>query len=99
MDARRTIELIRRMRGEILRVCAEHGAHDVRVFGSLARGDADEQSDVDLLVRFDPDRSLLDHARLVLKLEELLGRRVDVVSEGGIKARIRDRVLREAVPL
>jgi hypothetical protein len=86
-------------RQEILRVAAKHGAHNVRVFGSVARGEADENSDIDLLVAFEPGRSLLDHAGLWLDLQELLGCKVDVVSDGGIKPRIRERVLKEAVPL
>jgi uncharacterized protein len=92
-------DLLREKREEILRIAAKHGARNVRVFGSIARGDDDEQSDIDLLVEFEPGRSLLDHAALWVDLQELLGCKVDVVSEGGIKPRIRDRVLREAVPL
>jgi hypothetical protein len=91
--------LLKEKREEILRIAARHGAHNVRVFGSVARGEADAQSDIDLLVEFEPDRSLLDHAALWLELQELLGCKVDVVSEGGVKARIRDRVLREALPV
>jgi hypothetical protein len=91
--------LLKEKRNEILRVAARHGAHNVRVFGSVARGEADEQSDIDLLVEFEPDRSLLDHAALWLELQDLLGCKVDVVSEGGVKARIRERVLREALPV
>ena len=83
----------------ILRIAAKHGAHNVRVFGLAARGEADEESDIDLLVEMEPGRSLLDHAALWLELQEVLGRRVDVVSDRGIKARIRERVLREAVLL
>lgn len=71
----------------------------MRVFGSVARGEADEKSDIDLLVEFESGRSLLDHAGLRLELQDLLGCKVDVVSERGIKPRIRERVLREAVPL
>lgn len=71
----------------------------MRVFGSVTRGEADEQSDIDLVVEFGPERSLLDHAALWLELQELLGCKVDVVSERGIKPRIRERVLKEAVPL
>ena len=96
MDVR---ELLKAKREDILRVAARHGARNVRVFGSIARGEADERSDVDLLVGFEPGRSLLDHAALWLELQDLLGCKVDVVSEGGIKARIRERVLREAVPV
>ena len=92
-------ELLRDKRDEIVRIAAKHGARNVRVFGSVARGDADENSDVDLLVDMEAGRSLLDHAALWLELQELLGRKVDVLSQRGIKPRIRDRVLREAVPL
>jgi predicted nucleotidyltransferase len=92
-------DLLREKREEIPRIAAKHGARNVRVFGSAARGEADERSDIDLLVEFEPGRSLLDHAALWLELQELLGCKVDVVSDRGIKPRIRDRVLRGAVPL
>jgi predicted nucleotidyltransferase len=84
---------------EILRVAREHGAHDVRVFGSRARGDARPDSDLDLLVRFEDGRSLLDLVGMKLALEELLGVRVDVVTERSLSRYIRDRVLAEARPL
>jgi len=86
-------------RREILAVAAKHGARHVRIFGSVARGEADERSDIDLLVDMEPGRSLLDHASLWLELNTTLGCKVDVVSERGLKPRIRERVLREAVPL
>lgn len=89
-------ELLKEKRDEILRVCARHGARNVRVFGSVARGEADEKSDLDLLVEFEPGSSLLDQAALVLELEQLLGRRVDVVSEGGLYWLLRRRILKEA---
>lgn len=92
-------ELLQAKREEILKICARYGAHNVRVFGSVARGETDEQSDIDLIVDFEPGRSLLDHAGLWLELQELLGVKVDVVSSRGIKARIRERVLQEAVSL
>lgn len=91
--------LLQAKREDILRVAAKHGARQVRVFGSVARGEADEDSDIDLLVEFEPHRSLLDHAALWLELQELLGCKVDVVSDRGLAPRIRDRVLREAMPL
>ncbi len=90
---------IREKRAQILRVAAAHGAGNVRVFGSVVRGDAGSESDIDLLVDFEPGRSLLDHAALQMELEALLGRRVDVASARGLRPRIRDRVLREARPL
>ena len=71
----------------------------MRVFGSVARGEADETSDLDLIVTFEPGRTLPDHAALVLELEKRLGCRVDVISERGMKPRIRERVLKEARPL
>ena len=91
--------LLKEKREEILRIAAHHGARNVRVFGSVVRGETHAQSDIDLLVEFEPDRSLLDHAALWLDLQDLLGCKVDVVSEGGVKARLRDRILREAVPV
>jgi hypothetical protein len=92
-------DLLQAKREDILKVCARYGAHNVRVFGSVTRGEADEQSDIDLMVDFEPGRSLLDHAGLWLALQELLGGKVDVVSSRGIKARIRERVLQEVVSL
>jgi predicted nucleotidyltransferase len=90
---------LQKRREAILDLCARHGATKVRVFGSVARGEAQEGSDLDLLVVFEEGRTLLDHARLKLALEGLLGVPVDVVSEGGLAPRLRERVLREAVPL
>lgn len=92
-------ELLREKREDILRVCAAHGASNVRIFGSVARGEDDARSDVDLLVEMEPGRSLFDLGGLQYELERLLGCPVDVVTVQGLKARIRDRVLREAVPL
>ena len=91
--------LLEDKREEILRIAAEHGAREVRVFGSMARGEADEESDIDFLVELETGRSLMDLGGLQMELESLLGRRVDVVTARGLKARIRDRVLREAVPV
>ncbi|MCX6377782.1 MAG: nucleotidyltransferase family protein [Armatimonadetes bacterium] len=92
-------ELLESKREEILRIAAKHGARNVRIFGSVARGEADDASDVDFMVEFEPTVSLFDHASLLVELEDLLGRKVDVASMRGLKERIRDRVLREAVPL
>ncbi len=91
--------LLKEKRAAILETAKRHGARNVRIFGSVARGDYDDESDLDFLVELEPGRSLLDHASLLLDLEGLLGRKVDVVSEKGIKARMRDRVLKEAKPL
>jgi uncharacterized protein len=91
--------LLGQKRQDVLRIAGTYGARRVRVFGSVARGEADAQSDVDFLVELDPGRSLLDLGGLQFELQALLGRSVDVVTERGLKARIRERVLREAVPV
>jgi uncharacterized protein len=93
------VEAVRRRRAEILRLAARYGASSVRVFGSIARGDANSESDVDLLVEFEPGRSLLDLIGLELDLRDLLGLHVDVATAASLKDRIRPRVLAEAVPL
>jgi len=84
---------------EILAIAQRHGARNVRVFGSAARGEARPDSDVDLLVDLEPGRTLLDHVALWQDLEELLGCRVDIVVEGGINRHLRDRILAEATAL
>ncbi|MDK2932110.1 MAG: uncharacterized protein PWR07_2241 [Bacillota bacterium] len=94
-----TEKAFREKRDEILRICAKYGARNIRIFGSLARGEADELSDIDFLVELEPGRSLLDLGGLQYELEALLQCRVDVVTERGLKRRIRERVLREAVPV
>ena len=91
--------LLGQKRQDVLRIAGKYGARRVRVFGSVARGEADAESDVDFLVELDPGRSLLDLGGLQFELEALLGRPVDVVTERGLKARIREQVLREAVPV
>ena len=91
--------LIETHRRELLAIAARYGVTDVRVFGSMARGDADDTSDVDLLVRPLPGTSLLDLGGLVMDAQELLGRHVDVVSERALNPRIRQLVSREAQPL
>jgi len=92
-------ELLQTKREDILRTAAKYGAYNVRVFGSVARGEADEKSDIDLLVDMEPDRSLLDLAGLLIELEDLLGCKVDAITEKGLRERIRERVLKEAVAL
>ncbi len=92
-------ELLKEKQREILGLAAKHGARNVRVFGSVARGKADERSDVDFLVEMEPGRSLLDLGGLQAELEALLGCPVDVVTEKGLKPRIRGRVLAEAVQI
>jgi uncharacterized protein len=93
------VQLLREKREEILQVAAKHGARRVRIFGSVARGEADASSDLDLLVEMEPGRSLLDLGELLMELQDLLGCRVDVVTEKGLRERIRERVLKEAVAL
>ncbi len=92
-------KLLQENRDQILCVATKHGAINLRVFGSVARGEATDGSDIDLLVEMEPGRSLLDRAALVVELEQLLGRKVDVATEKALKPRIRERVLRDAVPL
>ena len=86
-------------REEILRLASCHGAYNVRVFGSMARGDANEDSDVDFLVDMEKGRSLLDLGGLLMDLQDLLARKVDVATENGLHWYVHDRVLEEAVPL
>jgi predicted nucleotidyltransferase len=92
-------ELLRTRREDILRTATRYGAFNVRVFGSVARGEADAESDIDLLVDMEPGRSLLDLSGLLIDLEDLLGCNVDVITERGLRDRIRERVLREAIAL
>lgn len=92
-------ERVDEMRAAVLRAADLHGARNVRVIGSVARGEAGPDSDLDLLVELDKGRSLLDHAALVIELEALLGCKVDVATEQGLRPRVRERVLAEAVPL
>ncbi|MBC6476637.1 MAG: nucleotidyltransferase family protein [Hormoscilla sp. GM7CHS1pb] len=92
-------ELLKEKREEILEIAAKHGAINVRVFGSVARGEADADSDVDFLIDLGENLSPWFPVRLIRDLESLLERKVDVVTENGLKTRIRDRVLEEAVLL
>ena len=92
-------ELLQTKRAEILRIAAKHGAQNLRVFGSAATGTGGPDSDVDFLVAMEPGRSLLDHTALWQELEDLLGCKVDVVSEKALHWYIRDRILQQAVPL
>lgn len=92
-------ELLRAKREDILQTARKYGAYNVRVFGSVARGEADEKSDIDLLVDMEKGRSLFDLGGLLMDLQDLLGCDVDVVTEKGLRERIRERVLKEAVAL
>ena len=92
-------ELLQEKREDILRTAANRGAYNVRIFGSVARGEADEKSDIDILVDLEPGRSLFDLGGLLMDLQDLLGHDVDVVTERGLRERIRERVLKEAIAL
>jgi uncharacterized protein len=90
---------VKAKREDILRIAAKYGARNVRLFGSRARGDARSDSDVDFLVDMPSGCSLLDVGRLLMDLQDILGRKVDVVEPEGLHWYIRDKVLKEAVPL
>jgi hypothetical protein len=88
--------LLIRKRQEIFALAQRRGAKNIRIFGSVARGDARPDSDIDLLIDLDPDRSLMDVGGLAMDLSHLLNHPVDVVTEAGLRERIRPRVLNEA---
>jgi len=90
---------LRTHREAILKLARQHGARNVRIFGSAARGDATTDSDLDVLVEMEEGRSLVDHVALKQDLEDLLGQDVDVVTEASLHPRVCEQVLREAVPL
>jgi uncharacterized protein len=92
-------QLVKEKRKEILRIAAKHGAYNVRIFGSVARGEAGPESDVDFLVDVGADHSSWFPAGLMVDLEDLLGCKVDVVEPEGLHWYIREQVLKEAVPL
>ena len=92
-------EAVKAKRGDILRLATKHGASNVRLFGSVARKEAGPESDVDVLVDLDAGRSLFDLGGLLMDLQDLLGCKVHLVTEGALHWYIRDRVLSEAVPL
>jgi uncharacterized protein len=94
-----TLEAIRSRANEIRAIATAHGAKNVRVVGSVARGTDREDSDLDLLVTFEPNVGLLEHARLVIELQHLLGRKVDVASERGVRANVRRKLEADAKSL
>ena len=94
-----TKDIIRQRRDDIVRLAAKHGATNIRVFGSVARGQAKQDSDLDLLIDVGPKTSSWFPAGLILDLENLLGCRVEIVTEKGLDPALRDRVLSEAIPL
>jgi predicted nucleotidyltransferase len=93
------LEFVRDRKSEIQELAASHGARNVRLFGSVARGDSREDSDVDLLVDLDAGRSLFDLGGLLMDLRDLLGAEVDLIEAGSLHPYVRDRVLAEAIPL
>jgi predicted nucleotidyltransferase len=93
------LERLDSKRSQVLDLAQRYGARNVRMIGSVARGDARPDSDLDLLVDLERGRSLLDQAALMIELEKLLGCRVDVATDQGLRSRVRERVLKEAVPL
>ena len=92
-------DLLKQKREAMIALANKHGAHNPRIFGSVARGDSGSESDIDLLVKMEAGRSLLDLSALTLDLRELLGVKVDVVSEDGLYWLLRRRILKEAKPL
>lgn len=92
-------KLLLPLREEILKIAAQYGAYNVRVFGSVARGEARLDSDVDFLVEIEPQRTLLDQIGLMQSLEELLKRKVDIAEPDTLHEIIREKVLKEAVVL
>jgi uncharacterized protein len=93
------IDSIRKNRDEIIRIAAKHGATQVRLIGSVARGETRPDSDVDLLVTWREGTSLLNQAALILELESFLNRKVDIASDGWVKPSIRESVDRDAIAL
>ena len=93
------LESLRQYRDEILAAAARHGARNVRVFGSVARGDDHENSDVDLLVDVEPGRTLLDVIAFEQDVQQLLGRKVEVLTDGGLSPHLQRRILDEAASL
>lgn len=92
-------QVLRDKREEILRISARHGAHNVRIFGSVARGEARPDSDVDFLVDMGPEHTPWFPGGLLMDLQDLLGCKVDILTEDALHWYIRERVLDEAVPL
>lgn len=92
-------EVLKDKREDVLRIASKHGAKNIRVFGSVARGQAGPESDIDLLVDLGPKLSPFFPGGLVTDLEDVLGRQVQVVTEQGLHWYIRERILKEAVPL
>lgn len=92
-------EVLQKRRKEILAVAREHGIAKMRVFGSVARGEDTPQSDIDFLVELEKGCTLLDLGGALIKLQELLGRKVDIVTEQGLHWYLQDKIIKEARPL
>ncbi len=92
-------EILQQKREEILNLAAQHGASNIRIFGSVARDEEREDSDIDFLVDMASDRSLLDRIGLIQDLEDLLGRKVDVATVKGLRESFRERIMSQAIPL
>ncbi len=93
------LQIVQQRKKEIIAVARAHGLVNVRVFGSVARGEDTAQSDIDLLVDLEKGRTLLDLGGALVQLQDLLGRRVDIVTERGLHWYLREKILREARPL
>lgn len=94
------LELLKEKREEIIKIASKHGAYNVRVFGSVARGEADEKSDIDFLIDYDIDKiTPWFPVGLIHDLQDFLGKKVDVVTASGLKERIKERVFQEAIIL
>ncbi|MDJ0553070.1 MAG: nucleotidyltransferase family protein [Okeania sp. SIO3I5] len=92
-------EILQQKREEILNLAAQHGASNIRIFGSVARDEEREDSDIDFLVDMESERSLLDRIGLIQDLEDLLGRKVDVATVKGLRESFRERIMSQAIPL
>lgn len=94
-----TLEMLKKNKAEILAIAAKHGASNVRIFGSVIRGEDTEESDVDFLVDMASDRSLFDLVGFQLEIEALVDRKADVLTENGLSRYLKDLILAEATPL
>ena len=94
-----TLEMLKKSRARILEIAARHGASNVRIFGSVVRGEDTQESDIDVLVDLAADRSLYDLVGFQQEIEALVGRKADVLTENGLNRYLKDRILAEASPL
>jgi predicted nucleotidyltransferase len=95
----KSMEIVKKRKDDILKIASSYGAYNVRIFGSAARGEDKQSSDIDFLVSMEKGRSLFDQAGLLADLQELLGRKVDVVIDDGIYWLLRRKIIKEAKPL